>query len=68
MSEFAVEQQMSATVTSGSADAGGLRVVVDGATVDSPAKALNGAPYALNDRVTVTVRNPQPPLVNGKES
>ena len=45
-----------------------LRVVVDGATVDSPAVALDGATYALNDRVTITGRNPQIPLVIGIEA
>jgi len=45
-----------------------LRVVVDGATVDSPAMALDGATYSLAARVTVTVRNPQIPLVNGVEA
>lgn len=45
-----------------------LRVVVDGATVDSPAMALDGATYTLADRVTLTLRNPIAPLVNGVES
>lgn len=45
-----------------------LRVVVDGATVDTPAKALDGATYTIGDRVTVTVRNPLVPLVQGVES
>lgn len=45
-----------------------LRVVADGATVDSPAVALNGATYLLNDRVTITGRNPQVPLVIGIEA
>ena len=45
-----------------------LRVAVDGATQDSPAKALDGATYSLAARVTVTVRNPQIPLVNGVEA
>lgn len=45
-----------------------LRVIVDGATVSCPANALDGATYALDDRVTVTVRNPQPPLVQGVET
>ncbi len=45
-----------------------LRVVVDGATVDSPANALNGATYTVNARVTVTIRNPDIPLVEGIES
>ncbi len=45
-----------------------LRVTVDGATVQSPAKTLDGATYALNDRVTVVVRNPEQPMVQGKEA
>jgi hypothetical protein len=58
------EVQAKATVTTASP----LKVTVDGATVESPAKALNGATYALNDRVTVIVRNPQQPMVQGKEA
>lgn len=58
------EVQTQGTVTSASP----LRVVVDGATIDSIAFALDGAVYALNDRVTVIVRNPQPPLVQGEET
>lgn len=57
-------EQVAATVTQASP----LRVVVDGATVDSFANALDAATYAAGDRVTVTVRNPRPPLVQGKES
>lgn len=45
-----------------------LQVVVDGATVSSIAYALNGASYAANSRVTITVRNPLPPLVEGIEA
>jgi len=60
MAEF----QTHGTVTAASP----LRVVVDGATVDSPAVALDGATYALNDRVTITGRNPQVPIVIGVES
>jgi len=45
-----------------------LRVIVDGATVDSPANALNSATYALDARVTITVRNPAVPLVQGVET
>lgn len=56
--------QTHGTITSASP----LRVVVDGATVDSPAVALDGATYALNARVTVTGRNPQVPLVIGIEA
>lgn len=59
-----VDQDAMGTVTQVSP----LRVVVDGATVSCPANALDGATYSLNDRVTVTLRNPLPPLVQGKES
>lgn len=59
-----VEQQTTATVTQASP----LRVVVDGATVDSPANVLDSATYAVGQRLTVTVRNPQPPLVQGVET
>jgi hypothetical protein len=45
-----------------------LRVVCDGATVDSPAMALNGATYVIGNRVTITVRNPLIPLVLGIEA
>lgn len=58
------EQQTKATVTQASP----LRVVVDGATVSSRAYTLNGTVYAVNDRVTVTIRNPLPPFVQGEES
>lgn len=58
------DQQMQATVTSASP----LRVVGDGSTVDCPAMALNGATYTVGRRVTVTVRNPQPPLIQGEET
>ena len=61
---MADQQQMPATVTAASP----LRVVVDGATVDCPAFALNGATYTVGQRVTVTVRNPTPPLVQGEEA
>lgn len=64
MAEERTTEQARATVTQASP----LRVVADGATTDSPAKALDGATYALNDRVTITVRNPEPPLVQGVES
>lgn len=68
--EPAAALQASATglVTQASTAAGGLRVVVDGATVDSPANSLDGAAYTLGDRVNVTVRNPVQPLVNGVET
>lgn len=59
-----VEQQAQATVTS----AAPLRVVVDGALVDSFANTLNSETYTIGQRVNVTVRNPRPPLVLGAES
>lgn len=59
-----MEQQTRATVTS----AAPLRVVVDGATTQSFANALDAAVYEIGDRVTVTVRNPMPPLIQGVES
>lgn len=59
-----MDVQVKGTITAASP----LRVVVDGATTDSPANALDGATYSINDRVTITVRNPQPPLVQGVES
>lgn len=55
---------MPATVTQASP----LRIVVDGATVDCPAFGLNGATYTVGQRVTVTVRNPSPPLIQGEET
>lgn len=58
-----VTTQTTGTVTQASP----LRVIVDGATYDSPAYTLDGATYALNARVTVIVRNPLPPLVQGIE-
>lgn len=58
------EEQANATVTS----AAPLRVVVDGATVASMANALNGTAYGVGTRLTVTVRNPAPPLVQGNET
>lgn len=60
----AFEGSAKATVTS----AAPLRVVVDGATVDSFANALDGGSYSIGQRVTVKVRNPLPPLVEGVES
>ncbi len=55
---------VSGTVTQASP----LLVVVDGATVATPAGALNGATYALNARVIILARNPQIPLVQGIEA
>lgn len=54
--------QVTGTVTNASP----LRVRVDGALSDSPAKTLNAVTFTVNDRVTVTVRNPLVPLVLGK--
>lgn len=45
-----------------------LTVTVDGATVSCPAYALDSASYLAGQRVTVIVRNPRPPLVQGVES
>lgn len=63
-----VEVQAKATVTS----AAPLMVRVDGADTTSFANALGdsagAATYDVNDRVTVTIRNPVPPLVQGVES
>lgn len=59
-----VEVQAKASVT----QAAPLRVVVDGATTSSFANALDAATYAVGARVTLTVRNPLPPLVIGVES
>lgn len=42
-----------------------LRVLVDGATVDSVAVTLNGAVYPLGARVIVALRNPQLPTIQG---
>lgn len=57
------ETQVTATVTATSP----LAVVVDGATVACPALVLDGATYSVDDRVTVTVRNPLIPLIQGVE-
>lgn len=56
--------QVTATVTQQTP----LRVVADGAETDSPAKGLDGATYTVGQRVSITVRNPDPPLVQGVES
>lgn len=58
------ETTTAATVT----QAAPLWVVVDGATSPCPANVLDGATYLVGDRVTVTVRNPLVPLVQGAES
>ena len=59
-----VQVQAKATVT----DDAPLSVVVDGADTPSFANALDAATYSIGDRVSVLVRNPQPPLVQGVES
>lgn len=59
-----MQEQTRATVTQASP----LKVRVDGTTTAVPAKALNSTVYAVNDRVSVIVRNPRVPLVLGKES
>ena len=58
------EVQVQGTVSQASP----LRVIVDGATVDCPAVAVDGASYSLAARVTITVRNPFIPLVIGVEA
>lgn len=58
------DQQMPANVTQASP----LRVVTEGSTKDCPAVGLNGATYVLDQRVTVTIRTPLPPLVLGEET
>jgi hypothetical protein len=45
-----------------------LEVRLDGELTGGPAKTLDGKTYLLNDRVAVLVRNPQLPLVLGKET
>lgn len=67
MSESAAEKinvQTFATVTQASP----LRVRVDGASTDSIALKLDANSYSVNARVTVLVRNPLPPLIEGTES
>ena len=58
------EQQVKGTITQASP----LRVVVDGATVASPAKVLDGATYGVGDRVIVSVRNPHLPVIQGVDT
>ena len=43
-----------------------LLVVADGASTACPVTAPAGDSYAVGDRVQVTVRTPQPPLMVGK--
>lgn len=59
------ETTATATVTSASPD---LWIQIDGATVPCPAYVLDVASYAVGQRVRVTVRNPQVPVVQGVES
>ena len=56
---------MANTVNGTVTQASPLRVVVDGATVDSLGASLDGATYLLNDRVLIQLRNPQIPIVLG---
>ena len=60
-SPVGIVTQIQGTVTQASP----LRVIVDGATVDSLANTLNATTYILNARVSVQIRNPQIPLVIG---
>lgn len=45
-----------------------IRVVVDGATTDSPAQVLDGGTYSLGDRVVVAIITPQIPIIQGVAS
>ncbi|GEP38896.1 hypothetical protein NPS01_25590 [Nocardioides psychrotolerans] len=45
-----------------------LTILVDGATTPCPANVLDAGVYGVGQRVTVTVRNPLLPLVQGVES
>ncbi|WP_284536301.1 hypothetical protein [Nocardioides sp. T2.26MG-1] len=56
---------MTATVTTASPD---LWILIDGATASCPAYVLDVAAYSVGQRVRVTVRNPQIPVVQGVES
>lgn len=56
--------QVTGSVTSASP----LRVRLDTELSDGPAKTLDGKTFTIGDRVAVLVRNPQAPLVLGKES
>lgn len=58
------EVQTTATITNASP----VWIVVDGSTVPCPAAVLDAATYTVGQRVTVTVRNPLLPLVQGVES
>lgn len=59
-----VETQMPATVV----DDSPLVIVIDGATTPCPANVLDASTYTVGQRVTVTVRNPMLPLIQGVES
>lgn len=55
-------REMTMTVT----DDAPLMVVADGADTPCPAASTTGLTLALGDRVRVTIRTPQRPLVTGK--
>ena len=64
--DTAADTQITATVTV--ALAAGLRIIADGASVESIAdwtKEYEAAGSAVNDRVLATVRNPVRPIVTG---
>ena len=66
-------RETSAMGTVTQASASGLRVVVDGAQVDNPAVALaddSGTipTFSVGTRVRLRVRNPLPPIAEGKEA
>lgn len=65
MASEITETQATATVTSASPD---LWILLEGASVESPAYVLDVAAYSLGQRVIVTVRNPLVPLVQGVQS
>lgn len=65
MARELTETTGTATVTSASPD---LWIQMDGATVSCPAYVLDVAAYSVGQRVRVTVRNPQIPVVQGVES
>lgn len=55
-----------ADITGTVTDDSPLTVIVDGADTANPAESLNGAAYSVGDRVQMTVRTPQQPLVIGQ--
>ena len=66
-------RETSAMGTVTQASVSGLRVVVDGATVDNPAVALaddsgTTPTFSVGTRVRLRVRNPLPPIAEGKEA